>query len=46
MKYCKRCGCKLDKTNWDVYWCNNCGKLVENQEEREEEGSKDISYVG
>ncbi len=44
-KYCHRCGCKLDYTTMNAWWCPNCGKLVENQE-KDDKNEEHLSYVG
>ena len=44
-KFCSRCGAELKETNWERYFCPNCGLLDCNQNTIEE-SSKDINYVG
>ena len=43
-KYCKVCGCPLEKTTLDRDWCPVCFKIIE--EETEEDKTKKRSYVG
>ena len=48
VKYCYCCGNELDLTNFNVYWCSNCGKLVGNQEPESKESDDDNerNYIG
>lgn len=44
-KFCIRCGAELILTSWDSYYCRNCGKLPENQDEKESD-KKEVDYAG
>lgn len=35
MANCKRCGAEMNLTNYNVWYCSNCGKLPENNEDKE-----------
>ena len=44
MKVCPKCGCPLQITNLDRYWCPNCFKVIE--EEKESEEGAYTGYLG
>lgn len=46
VKFCFKCGNELTLTNLNVYFCANCGKLIENNQDEEESDNKNPSYVG
>jgi predicted RNA-binding Zn-ribbon protein involved in translation (DUF1610 family) len=46
MKRCVICGTELKQTTFGRYFCSNCGMIEENQDNFEDKGSKEASYIG
>jgi predicted RNA-binding Zn-ribbon protein involved in translation (DUF1610 family) len=44
-KYCMKCGALLVETTLNKFWCRNCGKILENQENQEVENNE-AKYIG
>jgi len=48
-KYCVICGASLKKTNFEIYFCPNCGIIKENQNGEinlNSEKKKKPDYIG